>query len=180
MRLPGLVPTIGLAIFLCLTTVGTTRASGTNDARVTGIELFSSGRFTEAIPYFDQVLARHDRDVEILNKRGICFVRTEQPEKALADFDRIIQHSARFAQSFGFGPIYNPNQTWLPQPTDIPVFAEAQGNRGVAQLMLGRNDEAVESFQRAINQWNSGFYKMGVGGTAQIVRGHAAAYQGLG
>ncbi len=104
---------------------------------VTGIGLFSAGKYAEAIPYFDQVLARHERDVEILNKRGICYLRTEQPEKALADFERIIQHSGRFAQSFGFGPIYNPNQTWLPQPTEIPVFAEGHGNRGIALLMLG-------------------------------------------
>src|SRR5580704_11652112 len=101
MRLPVVVPTISLAIVLSIATIRTTRASGTNDARFTGIGLLSAGKYAEAIPYFDQVLARHARDVEILNKRGICYLRTEQPEKALADFDRIIQHSGKFAQSFG-------------------------------------------------------------------------------
>ena len=148
MRLSALVPAISLAVGLSIAAVGATRASGTNDARVTGIGLLSAGKYAEAIPYFDQVLARHVPDVEILNKRGICYLRTDQPEKALADFDRIIQHSGRFAQSFGFGPIYNPNQTWLPQPTDIPVFAEGHGNRGIALLMLGRDEESAPELSR--------------------------------
>jgi tetratricopeptide (TPR) repeat protein len=180
MRLPRVMPTISLAIVLSITTVGTTRASGTNEARLAGIELFGAGRFAEAIPYFDQVLARHERDIEILNQRGICYLRTEQPEQALADFDRIIQRTSMFARSFGFGPIYNPNQTWLPQPTEVPVFAEAHGNRGIALSMLGRDEEALQSFQRAINLWESWFYRVGFGGKAQVVRSHAAAFQGLG
>jgi tetratricopeptide (TPR) repeat protein len=183
MRVRTAVPAITLAIVLSITTLGTTQAAGTNDARLAGIELFKSARYAEAIPYFDQVLAKHDRDVEILNKRGICYIRTEQAEKALADFDRIIQHSARFAQSFGFGPIYNPNQTWLPQPTGTPVFAEAHGNRGVAMLMLGRDEEALRSFLVATHLWKNWFYRTDLGafgGKAQIAQGHAAAYQGLG
>ena len=32
-------------------------AGGTNDARFTGLRLYESGKFQDAIPYFDQVLA---------------------------------------------------------------------------------------------------------------------------
>ena len=51
-----------------------------------------------------------------LNLRGICYLRTEQPEKALADFDRINANTLRFMKGFGdrFG-------------IDSPAYPEAYG-----------------------------------------------------
>jgi tetratricopeptide (TPR) repeat protein len=163
--------------------IATARADNTNDARLTGIRLLESGRFAEAIPYFDRVLASHGRDIEILNKRGICFLRTDQPEKALADFDRVVENGSRFARSFGWGPIYDPNQTWLPTPTGIPSYPPAYGNRGIALLMLGRDQEAADSFTRAANLWNAPEWHQLIDtkqNRAMIARGRAGAYEGLG
>jgi tetratricopeptide (TPR) repeat protein len=155
----------------------------TRSARLEGIRLSETGRFAEAIPYFDQVLARKGRDLEILIKRGACYLRTNQPAKALADFDRVNQHSSWFSATFGASRIFSPDSTWIPQPGGWMSFAESWGNRGIALLMLGRNEEALESLRAATNLWNLPENRWGaisMSGRAQIIRSRAAAYQGLG
>ena len=52
----------------------------------------TAGHYAEALLCFDEVLARHGRDLEILIKRGGCYLQLDKPEKALADFDRVNQH----------------------------------------------------------------------------------------
>ena len=46
-----------LTIVLGVTIAEAAPAAGTNDARLTGLRLYHAGKFQEAIPYFDQVLA---------------------------------------------------------------------------------------------------------------------------
>ena len=121
---------------------------------MTGLRLYESGQFPQAIPYFDQVLASHKRDLEILIKRGACYLRMNQPEKALADFDRVNQYSTWSSRVFGAGPILTPLSTWMPMPAPDVSFAESWGNRGIALLMLGRDQEALESFRVSTNLWN--------------------------
>jgi tetratricopeptide (TPR) repeat protein len=151
---------------------GLARAGGTSAAQIEGMRLFEAGRFQEAILYFGQVLERHPRDMKALNMRGICYLRTEQPEKALADFDRMNLGTVRFAQSFGdrFG-IFSP------------TVAEAHGNRGMALLMLGRDQEALQSFQRATYLWSlpeNSQRAVLPRDRAQMIRSRAGAYEGLG
>ena len=74
---------------------------GTNAARAEGIELYRAGRYAEAVPHFDEVLARHGRDLEILVKRGACYLALDQPEKALDDFDRVNRSTAWASRVFG-------------------------------------------------------------------------------
>ena len=73
--------------------------------------------------------------------------------------------------------IYDPNSTWVSDWTPVGYpdlnFAESWGNRGIALLMLDRNEEALESFRTAITLWN---LPQNRGNLA----GRAAAYQGLG
>ena len=97
------------------------------------LRLYESGKFQEAVPYFDQVLARHNRDLEILIKRGSCYLRMNQPLKALDDFDRVNHYSLRHRGL---------------------AFPESWGHRGVALLMLGRDEEALESFRTSTYLWN--------------------------
>ena len=113
------------------------------------------GSFSRSASLLRSSPARHPRDLEILNKRGVCNLKTDQPEKALADFDRVNQHGAIYTRVFGLYGIYNPNSTWLPTPVGNPVFPESWGNRGIALLMLGRDEEAVQSFLTSINLWRS-------------------------
>jgi tetratricopeptide (TPR) repeat protein len=141
---------------------GRAHADPTRADRDQGLRLYQAGRFAEAIPYFDRVLERHPRDTTILNDRGICYLRRDQPQKALADFDRINGHTGAFMRGFGdrFG-------------VDSPTYPEAVGNRGVALLMLGRDQEALESFQNSVRLWRWQ-------GPLMPARSIAGAYEGLG
>jgi tetratricopeptide (TPR) repeat protein len=189
MRLLRVVPgNAALAITIWLIAAATPLQGGTNEERLTGLSLFSAGRFQEAIPFFDQVLARHSRDIEILIKRGACYLRLDQPEKAIADFDRVNQYSRWSSRVFG--PVLSmlpdttaPDGTWRPLPLTEFHFAENWGNRGTALLMLGRDDEALESFRVSTVLWSSRLNDPRAflpADRPKIVRSHAAAYEGLG
>jgi tetratricopeptide (TPR) repeat protein len=175
MRLSRCATTTILAILLGMTLRGPARAGSASQARVEGLALYRAGRFQEAIPYFDQVLARHGRDVEILVRRGACFLKTDQPERALADFDRVNVRTSGVSSRFLSGIDNLPLTTRIPVPLPDPDLADSWGNRGIALLMLGRNDEALQSFLRATALWDQPPNRLYEGG-----RSRAAAYQGLG
>ncbi len=175
MRLARIVLATCLAILSVETCLREASAGGTNQARAEGIKLYNAGHYHEAILCFDEVLARHGRDLEILIKRGACYLVLDKPEKAIADFDRVNQHNAWASRVFGAGSIYDINSTWIPLPIPDVAFAENWGNRGIALLMLGRNEEALDNFATAIQLWNRP-QDINVDGG----RGRAAAYQGLG
>jgi tetratricopeptide (TPR) repeat protein len=183
MRIAGKTCSLIMTMLPALTLTALVRADSTANARLEGIRLYAAGHYREAIPCFDQVLARHGRDLEILLKRGACYLQTNQAEKALADFDRVNRQSSWFSAAFGARGILLPESTWLPQPAAWMSYAESWGNRGIALLMLGRNEEAVQSFRVATELWSQSQNRPGInlpGARAQLVRGRAAAYQGLG
>ncbi len=154
MRVARVVLATGLVITSASFCMRGALAGGTNGARAEGIKLYQAGHFEEALLCFDEVLSRHSRDLEILIKRGVCYVKLDKPEKALADFDRVNRHTGWASGVFAPNAIYDPNSTWLPLPITDPNFAESWGNRGIALLMLDRNEEALESFRTAISLWN--------------------------
>jgi tetratricopeptide (TPR) repeat protein len=177
MRLPRVVLGIGLTIVLGVTIDGMAQASGTNDQRLIGLQLYESKQYQQAIPYFDQVLATHKRDLEILIKRGACYLVLNQPEQAIADFDRVNAFSAWTSRVFGpagggFG-VFAPGSTWISAPPPDVTFAENWGNRGIALLILGRDEEALQSFQTSVNLW-------GLFQNQRFKSGRSGAYQGLG
>ena len=49
---------------------------------------------------------------------------------------------------------FNTNTAGLSLPSTDPFYPNSFGNRGIALLMLGRNQEALDSFQQAVNLWN--------------------------
>ncbi len=161
MRLPRVVPKIGLMMVLGLTIVQPARAGSTNDARSTGLRLYESGKFQQAVPYFDQVLARHNRDLEILIKRGSCYLRMNQPLQALDDFDRVNHYTP--LSRFG--------------------FPESWGHRGAALLMLGRDEEALESFRTSTYLWSlpgNQPWNVVSQDRAKLLRSMAGAHEGFG
>ena len=164
------------ATLIGLLSCASSQAESTSATLLEGIRLYKAGQFTEAIPYFDQVLAKHPRDISTRNKRGICYLRTNQPVLALADFDRIKDAGGRLPIGFGerFGSFFGD---------EVATIPEGYGNRGLALLMLGRNDEALESFHTAIQQWKlplnqPGSFSFNKSDKVQIIRSKAAAYQG--
>src|SRR5262245_33987691 len=173
MRTPRIARVVGLVMALAAMSAGQAYADPTRADRDQGLRLYEARRFAEAIPFFDRVLERHHRDIEIRIKRGACYVVTNQPAKALADFDWVNNFS-RFgtlvALPYAGGP-------------DDPYYPDSFGNRGIALLMLGRDQEALESFQQAVALWNRPWN--GPGNVlrrdrARMVRGRAGAYEGLG
>ena len=177
MRLPRVVLGIGLTIVLGVTIDGIALASGTNDQRLIGLQLYDSKQYQQAIPYFDQVLARHKRDLEILIKRGACYLVLNQPEQAIADFDQVNAYSAWASRVFGpAGGVlggFAPTSTWVSAPPPDVTFAENWGNRGIALLMLGRDEEALQSFQTSVSLWS-------LFQNQRFTSSRSAAYQGLG
>ena len=163
---------VGLTVLLTLLVASPAQAEWTSDARNQGFALYAAGRYQEAIPLLDRVLAKHPRDLEALIKRGNAHLRLDQPARALPDFDRVIHYS--------------------------PLLPGGYTDRGIALLMLGRNEDALASFQQAVRTWNMSSFLdpasimeglMPVPNLAgslsrkksqQIVQGHAAAYSGLG
>ena len=91
---------------------------GTNDARDEGIKLYQAGHYEEALLCFDQVLARHARDLEIRVKRGACYLQLNKPENALADFDFVNRHQiravARFRTTGDLRPQLDLGSDWVP------------------------------------------------------------------
>ena len=183
MRLPRVVPKTCFTIVLAVTIVPWALASGTNDARLTGLRLYESGQFQDAIPFFDQVLASHNRDLEILVKRGSCYLRINQPLKALDDFDRVNQYSAWSSRVFGPNGIISTGNTWITTPIPDFYVPESWGHRGVALLMLGRDEEALESFRTSTYLWGQPGnqpWNVGQGDRARLLRSKAGAYEGFG
>ncbi len=171
MRLTLVPLQAGVTILLTLLALAPAQAERTAASRGVAFQLYDSGRYGDAIPALDAVLAKHPRDLEALIKRGNCYLRINQPERALPDFDRMIHYS--------------------------PRLPGGHTGRGIALLMLGRNEDALDSFQRATQVWagpaDSGFDLIpglfSVPNTAGslsgkksllITQGHATAYSGLG
>ncbi len=183
MRLPKLLLKTCVTVVLGMTIVPFARAGGTNGSRGRRASPYESGRFQDAIPYFDQVLASHNRDYEILIKRGSCYLRTNQPLKALDDFDRVNHYSDWSSRVFGRPGIIDPNNVWSLVPLPDFTFAESWGHRGVALLMLGRDEEALESFRTSASLWGAAGNQPGnvlPQHRANLIRSKAGAYEGLG
>lgn len=103
---------------------GDPREMLSNRLRFDALALYKQNRFAEALPYFDEILRRQPRDLEVRIKRANIYVRNHEPLTALSEYEWVIR--------------YNPT---------IPgAFAD----RGVVELMLGRSEAALRDFQRAI------------------------------
>jgi tetratricopeptide (TPR) repeat protein len=183
MRLPTVVPNICVSIVLGLTFAPSARAGGTNDDRLAGLRLYANGQYQAAIPYFDKVLVSHKRDLEILLKRGSCYLRLNEPLKALDDFDRVNQHSNWASRVFAPSPILDSSNVWSSVPIPDFTFPESWGHRGTALLMLGRDEEALESFRTSVYLWSrAGNQPWNVlpQNQARLLRSKAGSYEGFG
>jgi tetratricopeptide (TPR) repeat protein len=127
MRLTNLPLEVSLTVLLTLSAATTAPADGTAGSRQRAFQLYEAGRFQEAIEELDRAVASRPRDIEALVKRGNCFLRLDQPDRALTDFDRVVKLS--------------------------PLNPSAHTDRGIALLMIGRYQDALASFERARKYW---------------------------
>ena len=173
MRLTFVPLELGLTVLLTLLASSPALADRTSTARNEGFQLYAAGHYQESIAALDRVLEKHPRDLEALIKRGNSYLRLDQPTRALADFDRVIHYS--------------------------PLLPGGYTDRGIALLMLGRNDEALETFHRAVRTWSMASFmdpssimegllpvpnlagsRLPGERARQINQGHATAHSGLG
>ena len=101
MRIAQVLLATSMTILCAVVAAQQACAVGTDQSRAEGLKLYQAGHYEEALLCFDQVLARHGRDIEILIKRGACYLKLDKPEKALADFDRVNQRSQWGSRVFG-------------------------------------------------------------------------------
>jgi tetratricopeptide (TPR) repeat protein len=173
MKVPTIARVVALTMALAGLAADPAHADPTRADRDQGLRLYQAGQFAEAIPYFDRVLERHHRDIEVRIKRGACYVATNQPARALADFDSVNNYSR-------FGTLVE--LPYAAGPTDS-YYPDSFGNRGIALLMLGRDQEALESFQRAVDLWSRPWNQPSAilpRNRAKAIRSRAGAYEGLG
>ncbi|MGZ3434084.1 MAG: tetratricopeptide repeat protein, partial [Isosphaeraceae bacterium] len=93
MRLTFVPLEVRLTFLLTLLTTSPALADRTAGARNQGFQLYEAGRYQEAIGALNRVLEKHPRDIETLIKRGNCYLRLDQPARALPDFDRVVRYS---------------------------------------------------------------------------------------
>ena len=67
---------------------------------VIAMDLETAGKLPEAIDVLDEALEQFPDDLACLQARGLCLLRTEQPEAARADFERVTTLKPDFAPGF--------------------------------------------------------------------------------
>lgn len=180
MRHPGGAAVLGPTVVLCaLVAAAAAPGQSVHDARAEAIRLYDAGRYAEALPYLDQVLARKPRDIELLNKRGCVHIRMNHPALAIEDLTKatndvgfLSQDAASFARQFAPDVLTAPTGRAMSGPH---LYESAYSNRGVARLMLGQDEAALADFRRAIELGR--MYRMP---TPAWRAGMAAAHCGVG
>lgn len=130
------------------------QAQSVHDARGEALRLNAAGRYQEALPLFDKVLARKPRDLDSLNKRACIYLRWNQPQRALADLDVACRDHPFLAYDAmqlnrQFYPDVSFNRT--PQVYALSqLYPSAFTNRGIAHLMLSQDEAALADFRMSI------------------------------
>jgi tetratricopeptide (TPR) repeat protein len=146
------------AVFGLAAAAGAGNPRSVHDARGEALRLYREGHYAEALPLFDEVLRHKPHDIDALNKRGCIYLRFNEPARAIPDFNQALRYSP-FLNVDNWGAFQRqviPNTPFLEGPTvrepyvALQFYAPAFTNRGIALMMLGRDDEALADFQRSI------------------------------
>ncbi len=131
MRLARNLLGLTLTIVTIVLSAGTARADA-RSARLEGIRLYEAGRFPEAIPYFNQVLARKGRDLEILIKRGAVIFERTNPRKRSPISTESTSTARGSRQHLGLARSSRRNPPGFPNPRPgcrLPRAGEIAGSR---------------------------------------------------
>ncbi len=93
MRAPRVAQVIGFAMVLTAMTAARAHADPRRADRREGLRLYEAGRFAKRSRTSTGYSSGSNRDLEVRLKRGACFLQTNQPQKALADFDWVNSYS---------------------------------------------------------------------------------------
>jgi tetratricopeptide (TPR) repeat protein len=151
---------VGLAVllFINLWAAGSVWADAAQDAYNRGTNLLNSGRYREAIPYFDKAIRLNPRYVEAYNNRGNAYRDLGQYQRAIQDYDEAIRLNPRLVH-----PYYNRGNAYSSlrqhqraiQDYDEairlnPRLAAAYIQRGIAYADLGQHQRAIQDYNEAI------------------------------
>ena len=93
MRLPRIRLEVSLMIVMAVSAAPAALAVAGSGSREHAFGLYAAGRLQEAVSELDRVIDSRPRDIEALTKRGNCYLRLDQPQRALPDFERVIKLS---------------------------------------------------------------------------------------
>ncbi len=177
-RIIGLLSAFGLGLG------SSCPAASVHDARGEALRLYDLGRYQEALPLFNQVLLQKPRDLDSRNKRACILIRMNQPALALVDLDIATRVSPFLANdAIQLNNQFTPDIHYRPPASLVSnyfLYAPVFTNRGIALMMLNRDDEALAAFQRSIAirlMQNSGIL---IGSNPLDQHGWSAAYCGIG
>lgn len=122
---------VGLVLLLLATAGAGVASTGDPLRREEAFRLYDAGRFADALPSLDSVIREAPGDIEALNKRGCVSIKMNLPDRALIDLTAATRIE--------------------PSRSSDQVYPSAFTNRGIALLMLGRDDEALADFQLSIS-----------------------------
>jgi tetratricopeptide (TPR) repeat protein len=133
---------------------GSTRAVSLDEAQVTALKsvaereksnaqprvqlgnlYFDAERYTDAIQWYTEAQALLPKDVNVSTDLGVCYYYTNQPDKALAQFDRSLKLDANHAKTllnvgivraFGKQDLDGATQAWQKVLQVAPDSPEAQ------------------------------------------------------
>jgi tetratricopeptide (TPR) repeat protein len=96
---------------------------------------FDAERYDDAIKWYSEAFALKPTDVNVSTDLGVCYYYTNQPDKALAQFDRSLKLDANHAKTllnvgivraFGKQDLDGATQAWQKVLTVAPDSQEAQ------------------------------------------------------
>lgn len=184
MRASRLTRFLSAWTLLGLLAAGAPHSRTLHDVRGEALRLYDAGRYQEALPLIDEVLSQKRRDIDLLNKRGCIYIRMNQPARALPD----LNEATRYSPFLAYDQMQMDRQFlpdihgyWFPGPyAAAQMYPSAFTNRGIALMMLGRDDEALADFRSSISIRLSYYQNSPGSGRTKWQIGMASAYCGLG
>ena len=116
------------------------------------MSIYSLQRYKEAIVSFEEALRRKSDCIQSIWGRGFSFLGLKQYEKAMTDFDRVLEKDLKDLE-------VSEEEKKL-----VDFYQqEAWRNRGTALYSLQRYEEAIVSFEEALSRKPSAllFYNIG-------------------
>jgi len=138
-----------------------------------GVELYSQGKYDQAIEAYDQAISINPQYAEAWNNKGLALRALGEYDEAIKAYDQAISINPQIAEAWSNKGVafynqgkYNEAIKAYDQAISInPQHAGTWSNKGNAFSGLGKYDEAIEACDQAIDinpQYADAWYNKGV------------------